>query len=132
MSSMLIDELFGELFAPINKFKHQAFGPATNVIENENELQMQIIMPGFSKENIKIEIDNKILTISCEQKNQSQIDSESYLRREFEFSGFSRSFTLPSSTNQESISSKLENGILSITLPKMKPAEPKTKSIDIQ
>lgn len=131
-SSYLIDELFGDLFAPINKFKHQTFGPATNVIENENEIQMQIVVPGVSKEQIKLEVDNNILTISLDKSHQSAIDSESYLRREFEISNFTRNFTLSDNIDKNSISSKLENGILNINLPKLKGSQPKSKTIDIQ
>lgn len=131
-SSNLIDEFFGDFFAPINKFKHQVFGPATNVTENENEIQMQIVVPGVSKDHIKLEIENNTLTISLDKSHQSIIDNESYLRREFEISNFTRSFTLSDNIQKNSISSKLENGILFITLPKTKGTEPKSKIIDIQ
>lgn len=130
--SQLINELFGDLFAPINKLKHQVFGPATNIKENENEIQMEIVMPGISKENIRLEIESNTLTISFEKSHESTIDNESFLRREFDFSNFARSFTLPDNIQKDSISSKLENGILLVTLPKIKIIESKTKIIDIQ
>lgn len=131
-SSYLIDELFGDLFAPINKFKHQVFGPATNVTENESEIQMQVVVPGVPKEHIKLAVENNALTISLDKSHQSIIDNESYLRREFELSSFTRSFTLSDNIQKDLISSKLENGILFITLPKIKATEPKSKIIDIQ
>jgi len=131
-SSYLIDEFFGDLFAPINKFKHQILGPATNVTENESEIQMQVVVPGVLKEHIKLAVENNVLTISLDKSHQSIIDNESYLRREFELSNFTRSFTLSDNIQKDSISSKLENGILFITLPKTKVTESKSKLIDIQ
>lgn len=130
--SQLVNELFGDLFAPINRIKHQIFGPATNIKETENEIQMEIVMPGVSKENIKLEIKDSTLTISFEKTHQSTIDSESFLRREFEVSNFTRSFTLAEGLQKDAISSKLENGILQITLPKIKATDSKSKTIDIQ
>lgn len=132
LSSLLTDDVFGEFFAPLSKLKHQVFGPATNIVDGENEIQMHVVIPGISKENIKLEIDNRTLIVSYEKSNQSQIENDSYLRREFEFSNFSRSFIIPDNIDKTSIASKLENGVLIITLPKIKPTEAKTKIIEIQ
>ena len=132
LSSLMADDVFGDLFAPINKIKHQVFGPAANIIENENEIQIHLVIPGVSKENIKVEIENKTLNIFFEKSNQSLIDNEFYLRREFELCSFSRSFLISENIDQNSITSKLENGILLINLPKIKGTNSKSKTVDIQ
>ena len=73
-----------------------------------------------------------LLTVSFEKNAQSNIDAESYLRREFAISNFSRSFMLKDNIDDSKITSKLENGILNIILPKFNSTESKIKVIDIQ
>ena len=92
MSSILTEELFSNLFAPISNFKNEMFGPATNILDKEDAIYMQIVIPGIAKEHLKMTIENRMLTVSFEKNAQSNIDAESYLRREFAISNFSRSF----------------------------------------
>ena len=131
-SSFITDEIFGDLFGPVSKIKNQIFGPATNIVEREKELQMQLVLPGVSKEHLKINIEDNRLTVGFENIIQSEIDNESFLRREFEMSSFQREFIIPSNIDKENISSKLENGILNIILPKKDNTSSKSKMIDIQ
>lgn len=115
----------------------QNFGanvPAVNIKETEREFFVELAAPGKNKEDFNIEIDNNVLTISSESKNESEEkDAQGkYTRREFSYSSFKRAFTLPESVNESSIKAIYENGVLNITLPKHEEALPKPKrSIEI-
>lgn len=109
--------------------------PAVNVKENKKEFKLEISAPGFEKNDIKLNVENNVLTISAkkEMKNEEKGDDEKVLRQEFTSSSFFRSFTLPENIDTEHITAKEANGVLKISLPKMdKALEDKKKSIEIQ
>ena len=97
--------------------------PAVNVIETEKKFQLDIAAPGLTKEDFKIEIENKALTISAEKKveNETKDDNSAFVRREFGFSSFKRSFTLPENVDTGAILAQYNNGVLSIEIPKTEP-----------
>ena len=128
------DVLFPSLLNEI--FKPDWFGgmenmrtnvPAVNIKENEKDFQLELSVPGRSKEDFNIEIDDNVLSISAEFKTENEVEKENYTRREFAFSSFKRSFTLPESVDGEKINANYENGILMFTLPKKEEALPKPK-----
>ena len=128
------DVLFPSLLNEI--FKPDWFGgmenmrtnvPAVNIKENEKDFQLELSVPGRSKEDFNIEIDDNILSISSEVKPENEVEKNNYTRREFAFSSFKRSFTLPESVDGEKINANYENGILMFTLPKKEEALPKPK-----
>lgn len=109
--------------------------PATNVAETEKDFSIELSVPGFNKNDIKIEIEKNILTISAESKvsSEEKDDDKKVLRREFRKSSFTRSFTIPENINAENISAEQIDGILRITLPKQeKVLEDKVKKIEIK
>lgn len=101
--------------------------PAVNICESEKNYEVDVVAPGFKKEDFKINMEDEVLTISAEQKKESgeEGDGKQYSRREYTYSSFTRSFQLPQNTQADSINAKYEDGILKIIIPK---AEPKTKS----
>ena len=92
------------------------FEPAVNVIENKEVYELQFAIPGYSKDEVKISIENNTLTISAEF--ESKEESTTYSRREFVKTSFERSFTLPRSIYTDKIEAAFENGILNIKLPR--------------
>ncbi|HMM03640.1 MAG: Hsp20 family protein [Prevotella sp.] len=109
--------------------------PATNVSENEKAFNIELSVPGFDKEDIKIEIEKDVLKISAqnEVKSEEKDENEKVLRREFKKSSFARSFTIPEDVDTDNISAIQKDGILQITLPKQdKAIEDKVKKIEIQ
>lgn len=102
----------------------------SNISENENEYVVEISAPGLKKEDIKIELENDILKISSDFEDQKEEKNDGYYRREFCRSSFERSFTLPKIVDKENISASMENGILSVSIPKLK-EEKKKDSLKI-
>ncbi|WP_101690016.1 Hsp20/alpha crystallin family protein [Dysgonomonas massiliensis] len=107
--------------------------PATNVTENDKSFAIDLSIPGFSKEDVQIEVDKNILTISAKTETKNETNEDKVLRREFQTSSFTRRFTLPENVDTENISASEEKGILHILLPKLdKAIEDKVKRIEIK
>lgn len=101
--------------------------PAVNIKENEKDFELELSVPGRTKEDFSIEIDDNVLSVSAEVKMENETEKENYTRREFAFSSFRRSFTLPKSVDSDKINANYENGILRFMLPKKEEALPKPK-----
>ncbi|NOY49100.1 MAG: Hsp20/alpha crystallin family protein [Chlorobi bacterium] len=102
--------------------------PAVNIKEDDEGFEVEMSAPGFDKKDFKIELNNDLLTISSEKKNENETkEGQQFNRREFSYQSFSRSFTLPQSVEGEKIAAKYENGILNIAIPKKEEAKPKPK-----
>ncbi|MGD2033846.1 MAG: Hsp20/alpha crystallin family protein [Bacteroidales bacterium] len=116
------DELFNDSYLP--KFfswdtdRNGSSLPAVNVEETDKEYRIDVAAPGLEKEDIKVSVEDGVLTISSEQKSEKEENNDSYIRREFGYSTFCRSFTLPEGTNEEKISAKHKNGVLNVHIPK--------------
>lgn len=101
--------------------------PAANINEEGNKYVIELAAPGLSKEAFKIHLENNILEISSEKKEESTTDKKNYTRREYNYSSFSRSFVLPESVNTDAINADYKEGLLIITLPKREEAQSKGK-----
>ena len=123
------DDLFDDLFNWNNRHVHNQRGssPSVNIKENEDGFSLEMATPGLQKEDLKIEVNNDILTISSERKEENKEEKENFSRREFSYQSFSRSFTLPETVNSDDIKAKYENGILNVSIPKKEEAKPKEK-----
>ncbi len=97
--------------------------PYVNIFEKDDKLDLRAVLPGIKKEDLKIELNDRTLTISGERKNTCT--DRPCIRRERSFGSFSRTFRLPYSVKGESISAQLKNGILTISLEKSDEAKPK-------
>lgn len=93
--------------------------PLMNVSETENDYTVELSVPGLTKENVKIELNDDILTVKGQKNEKESEQQDNYSYSEFSYSGFERSFTLPENVNTEEISAKHENGILKLTIPKL-------------
>ncbi len=102
--------------------------PAVNISQTEDSFGIEVAAPGLNKENFKIEVKDDLLTISYEDKSESEETSENgnYTRREFSYSSFSRSFNLPERTvDEEQVEANYVDGVLKIVLPKLEESKPK-------
>ncbi len=105
--------------------------PAVNIKEENDKFVLEMAAPGMKKDDFKIDLDNYQLTISSEKKEEKKEKEDNYTRREFMYSSFSRSFTLPKSIDIEKIKADYKNGILSIVLPKKEEETKLTRQIKI-
>ncbi|MCX7549309.1 Hsp20/alpha crystallin family protein [Xanthomarina sp. F2636L] len=106
--------------------------PKINIKETADAFMVEMAVPGLKKSDFHIDLDNQVLSISTETKEETEHKEENYTRREFGYSSFKRSFNLPESINDEKINANYENGILSILLPKKEEAKQKpARSIKI-
>lgn len=103
--------------------------PAVNVKDNEKNYEIEVAAPGMKKEDFSITVDNRILTISAEVKEEKEVKEDKYSRREFVSGSFSRSFTLPENVDENNIQANYENGILKVVVPKAQEKSPQKKTI---
>lgn len=108
-----------------------AFVPVVNTREGEFAYHVDVDLPGVKKEDIKVDINKNILTISGERKTKDEIKQDDYYKVETYFGKFSRSFTLPENADIENIEAKSDNGVLEVVIPKLKDDINK-KSIEIK
>jgi len=106
--------------------------PAVNIKENDKVFEIEIAAPGLNKEDIRIQLEKDVLTVSSDKKTSKEEQDDHFMRREFSFNAFSRSFSVPESVNNNKIKASHENGVLKIELPKLeKEAIHKSKTIKI-
>lgn len=91
--------------------------PSVNIREDKDQFTMEMAVPGFKKKDFKINVEEQILTISSEVKEKKE-EENMYTRKEFSFTSFNRSFTLPKTVVIDKIKADYTDGILYITLPK--------------
>ena len=101
--------------------------PAVNIKENEENFELELFVPGRSKDELIIEIDDSVLTISSETKEEKEETKENFTRREFTLSSFKRAFSLPETVATDKIEASYNDGILKFNLPKKEEALPKPK-----
>lgn len=101
--------------------------PAVNVRENDRQFLIDIAVPGRKKEDLKVEVDGNIVSISSEAPQQNLSDNSRFARKEFTIGSFKRVFNVPKSVHLEQIAAQYENGILQLALPKKEEAQPKPK-----
>ena len=115
---------FNDFFDNDWMMKTNATAPAINVVESEKDYKVEVAAPGMKKEDFNIHLgDNNELIITMEQKNENKEEHKKYLRREFAYSKFQQSFVLPDNIEKEKISASVNDGILTIELPKQAPEE---------
>lgn len=128
-----LDCAFNDLFDMDWTPRHVTTAPAVNVKESDNAFTMEIAAPGLKKEFCSVNINNEgnlVVKIEnkSEQEDKANADGEKthhYLRREFSYSSYEQAYTLPENVDKERISAKVEDGILTIELPKLTPEQEK-------
>lgn len=127
----VFDDFLSTDFMP----RANATAPAVNVKENENAYTMEIAAPGIKKEFCRVSInDEGNLAIAIENKTEHKEEDHKnhYLRREFSYTNYEQNYTLPDDVDKDGISAKVENGILTVELPKVKKEQKKiAKTIEI-
>lgn len=115
--------VFDDFFKPWNEWFDNSWSrsmnvPAVNITEEKNQYLVSMAAPGLKKEDFKIDVDGNMLTISSEKEESTEEKRKKFTRKEYSYSSFSRSFTLPEEINKEGIAAKYNDGVLNITLPR--------------
>jgi len=97
--------------------------PAVNIVENKNHFELSLAAPGMKKNDFKIDVEGNTLTVSAENEENKEETNEKYTRKEFNYTSFSRSFSLPDGVNKDKIDASYENGLLKLVLPKTEEAK---------
>ncbi|MGK9128188.1 Hsp20/alpha crystallin family protein [Olivibacter sp. SA151] len=125
--SNLIDNLFNDGSGrSLSKF------PAVNVSESAEGFHVEFAVPGFSKEDFKISVEKDVLAVSGEHKAESLDEAKQYSRKEFSYSSFKRSFTLPESVDVNKIEANFKDGVLTLTVAKKEEVKPVVKEISVK
>jgi len=122
----LSDEFLGKNL--LSDFFGKSIGfdiPAVNIAESGDAFEIEVAAPGLIKEDFKIDVHNNVLTISYEKEDKKEEEGKNYRRREFSYTAFERSFTLPDSVDADKITASHKDGILKINIPKKEEAKEK-------
>lgn len=106
-----------------------AWTPPVDIHETEEALILKAELPGFSKDDVHVELHNNRLTLRGERKHETEVKEEQYHRRERAYGSFQRSFQLPTTIDQEKVMASFKDGILELRLPKSEKAKPKRIAI---
>ena len=133
----MFDDMLGSLFPAVAKdvgsdFFAQGSYPKVNVINNAEDVTIEAAIPGMEKDDVTVEVTDGILTISGASNQDGEIQDSQYVKREIKKSSFKRSFRLGENLDPESISGSYDKGVLTLVLPKVKPAEEESKTRTIK
>lgn len=106
--------------------------PAVNIAETEDAYEVELAAPGLEKEDFKINVDNDVMTISAEKKTENNSSEKLYSKREYSYTSFTRSFTLPESVDQGKIEAGYKDGVLRVVVAKREEAKVASRLIEVK
>ncbi len=118
-----VDRTFNRMF-DLGEGENAVFAPRISVKETPEAFLVTADMPGIHKEDLKIEVDRGVLSLTAERKREETKDEESWHRDEVSYGWYRRSMTLPDDTDAAKIEAELKDGVLSLRLPKTEKAKP--------
>ena len=134
----IFDDFFRSSFPSLSKdfgedFFSKGSYPKVKVVDNADSIVIEAAVPGLTKKDVQVEVQDNVLTIKAESNQNSDIENSQYVKREIKRSAFQRSFNLGENLDQEKITGECENGVLALTIPKVVPEEKekKVRTIDI-
>ncbi|MBM3177130.1 MAG: Hsp20/alpha crystallin family protein [Bacteroidetes bacterium] len=131
--SWITDFFDAERFFDSDWLRRTQMLPAVNVNEKEKEFEIEMAAPGMKKSDFKISHENHTLTISSEKEEKREEKDKDYMRREFNYTSFTRSFNLPENAMEDKIAAHYEDGILKVSIPKKVPSkETISKPIEVR
>lgn len=131
--------LFDDFFKPWNEWFDDSslWGrtltvPAVNIREDKDNFLVTLAAPGMKKDDFEIDMEGNMLSISCEKEETKEEEEVKYNRKEYNYTSFCRSFTIPQEVNKDKIEAKYEEGVLKLVLPKKEEARKVMTSKHIQ
>lgn len=132
----VVNPFFNDVYSLLNDSvlsdKFAVSTPAVNIAETENEFEIELAVPGLKKEDFKINLEKNVLSVSAEKKAEDVNENKKFSKREYSYSSFTRSFTLPQSADQNKIEADYTDGILKLTIAKKEEAKIVTREITIK
>ena len=123
--SRVLNEAFGRGTPDESAWISGAWTPPVDIYETDEALVMKAELPGFSKDDISIELKENTLVIKGERKHEDEVKEGNYHRMERSYGAFQRAFMLPITVDQEKVKASYNDGILELRLPKVQAAQPK-------
>jgi HSP20 family protein len=112
--------------------QNRDWSPVANISETDKEYLIKAELPEVKKEDIKVSLENGVITVSGERKQEKEAKSENEIRVESFYGTFSRSFALPDNIDEKAVSAESKDGVLRIRIPKTAAAKPKQVSVDVK
>ena len=124
--SNLLENFFGRDLSDFVGRDFTSSVPAVNVVETADAFKVEVAAPGLKKENIQITFHNNVLTIGSKTEHSTEDTKSKYARKEFGYTSFQRSFTVPNTVDTEKIEANYTDGILNVRLPKREESKEKS------
>lgn len=128
----LFSDVFESLFNDTIGDRMISRVPAVNIAETDSSYYIELAAPGLKKDDFKINLDRNVLSVSSEKKDENTAEGKRYTKREYSFSTFVRSFTLPESADQTQIEAGYVDGVLKINVAKKEEAKYQSREISIK
>ena len=133
LSDLLDEALSGNFFSRWNRELAETTFPNVDIIEGKDGYHIKADMPGLDKKDIKVEVENGVMTISGEKKEEKvEREKNRYYHLERTYGAFCRSFRLPDNVSSEHVDAKYANGVLKLTLKKTEAAKPKAIEVKVE
>ena len=137
-----LPNVFDDFFKPWNEWFNDGGNflanrtltvPAVNITESKEDFKLSFAIPGMKKDDFNVAVDGNMLTISSDKEESKEEHENKFTRKEYNYSSFSRSFSLPEDVNKDNIQASYTDGVLTLTLPKKEEAKKATfKSIHVK
>lgn len=124
------NEFYNDKISLNRMFDGEEF-PAVNIVENEKNYEIEVAAPGMKKDDFKVAVENGVLTISAEKKEEKRESQKNYTLQEYHYNSFSRSFTLPENAKDDGLAARYEDGVLKLTIAKKVVTVSKVREIEI-
>ena len=125
----VFDSLFNQDLLPSEEVSNRTWMPPVDIQETEEAYRLTAELPGLTKDDINITLENNVLRLTGERKFEKDVKEDGYHRVERTYGTFARAFTLPSQVNHDKVEAAFENGLLTITVPKAEQAKPRKIAI---
>ncbi len=133
LSDFFDEALNGNFFSRWNRELPETAYPTVDIVEGKDGFHIKADMPGLDKKDIKVEVENGVLTISGEKKEEKvEQEKNRYYHLERTYGSFCRSFRLPDNVSSENVDAKYANGVLELTLKKIEAAKPKSIEVKVE
>ncbi len=132
----IVNPFFNDAYSLLNdSFLNEKLAtrtPAVNIAKTDAQFEIELAVPGLSKEDIKINLDKNVLSVSADKKTETVDENKKFTKREYSFNSFSRSFTLPESADHSKIEADYTAGILKLTVAKKEEAKFQSREIAVK